>query len=419
MDQIDRNLLEAWNRISDRVRRDRLEAANRSRRRLTPALTRPMRPWCLCIRASDTRINDYRCVIDPPHAIQQRLEHGVVLTGSVIRDLCKPVLLPWPGIDWTRAAAMLGRHEESIRRWITKGILRARYDSAHSHGKRGKPVPIVYSPSPIDPNANQGQAPDRIWGTLWQTLWRRIPKNYELIVTRTPIWRKYRGQLRQRGWKFICPGRFNPDGTHSPCNRQVTRLFGPQSVWTLPQAAGIDQGFEVAREAGPEPCEGPGISPTNNAPKLRLVGTWHPGLSDPIKATGPRSFACHHCWRVRYTTLTDRTGWNDFITHISGGLLYGCEVKRPLKEAPYTRKKAYVPHARPAPRRQEVVAGLLEGLMYKQIARRMGVTYGTVHAHVKTIYKEHDVHSRPELVAHLGRADAEVRHSPLSKASAL
>ena len=131
MDEIDRNLLEAWNRISRRVRRDRLEALHRSRRRLMPVLTRPSRAWCLCIRASDTRINDYRCAIDPSRAIQQRLEHDVVLSGSVIRDLCKPVTIPWPGIDWTRAAAMLGRHEESIRRWITKDILRARYDAAH------------------------------------------------------------------------------------------------------------------------------------------------------------------------------------------------------------------------------------------------------------------------------------------------
>ena len=397
MDQIDRNLLDAWNRISGRVRRDRLEALHRSRRRLMPALTRPMRPWCLCLRASDTRINDYRCVINPSRAIQERIEHEVVLSGTVIRDLCKPVMIPWPGIDWIRAAAMLGRHEESIRSWITKGVLRARYDSAHSHGKRGKPVPIVYAPSPLDPNANQGQAPDRIWGTLWQTLWQRLLENYELVVTRAPIWRNYRGDLRQRGWKFICPGRFNPDGTHSPCNRQVTRLFGPQSVWTLPQAAGIDQGFDVAAEAEPEPRDFPG------APRLRLAGTWHPGLSDPVKATGPRSFACHHCWRVRYTTLTDRSGWNEFITHISGGLLYGYEVKRPLQEAPHKRKRRYVHHARPAPRRQEVLAGLLEGLTYKQIAKTMGVTYGTVHAHVKTIYKEHVVHSRAELVRKLIR----------------
>ena len=57
--------------------------------------------------------------------------------------------------------------------------------------------------------------------------------------------------------------------------------------------------------------------------------------------------------------------------------------------------------------------------MYKQIAKRMGVAYGTVHAHVKTIYKEHDVHSRAELVAHLGRADAEIPHSPSTATSAL
>ena len=34
-------------------------------------------------------------------------------------------------------------------------------------------------------------------------------------------------------------------------------------------------------------------------------------------------------------------GWNDFVTYISGGLLYGREVERPLDEAPVVRKHVY------------------------------------------------------------------------------
>src|SRR5688572_21845916 len=56
MDELDTMLLEAWNRVGARVRRKRISALKRSRRRFKGVLRRPMREWCLVIRASDTRI---------------------------------------------------------------------------------------------------------------------------------------------------------------------------------------------------------------------------------------------------------------------------------------------------------------------------------------------------------------------------
>ena len=44
-----------------------------------------------------------------------------------------------------------------------------------------------------------------------------------------------------------------------------------------------------------------------------------------------------------------------------------------------------------------MLTGLLAGLTDKEIARRMGITFGGVHGHVKLIYKEYGVHSRGEL----------------------
>ncbi|MCH8342532.1 MAG: helix-turn-helix transcriptional regulator [Planctomycetes bacterium] len=428
MDTIDRNLLDAWRRIGDEVRRDRVEVLRRSYRRLTPTLTRPPRAWCLCLRACDTRISPVTCAIelDPNvelpinDSLESALAHGaphtVTLTGAVIHRLCIPVSLPWPGMDWTIAAQRLGRHEETLRRWIKLGILRARYDNAVSHGKRGKPVPIVWSPSPLDPNTNHGQPPDPVWGTLWQTLWKRLPEDYQLIVRREARFVHYRGEPRQRGWQFVCPGRLRsppisasmprasrelPDAAleRIACNRRVKRLYAPQSTWTIAQQLGDDRGFAISPLPPGDGAEGSEADDGG----LCLAGAWHPRQIDPIKAMGPRSFACHHCWRVQFTSLLNHVGWNTFVTHVSGGLLYGHEVERPLDEAPKRRKKRFVPHPRPAPRRREVSLGLLQGLTYQQIADRMGITYSTVHAHVKKIYKQHAVHSREELITCLGK----------------
>src|SRR5438552_10195316 len=73
-----------------------------------------------------------------------------------------------------------------------------------------------------------------------------------------------------------------------------------------------------------------------------LAGEWVPGLSDPIQQSGPRSFACRKCWRVRNISWANHTGWNEFISHISGGMIYGHEVPRPLDICPIVRKNKYV-----------------------------------------------------------------------------
>ena len=104
MDQLDQALLDAWARVAPRVRADRLEARRRAARRLS--LARPVRPWCLCIRASDPRINEFRAEIDDRYAYEARRSHTVVLTGELVRMLCRGVSVPWPGVPVREAAAM-------------------------------------------------------------------------------------------------------------------------------------------------------------------------------------------------------------------------------------------------------------------------------------------------------------------------
>ena len=69
-----------------------------------------------------------------------------------------------------------------------------------------------------------------------------------------------------------------------------------------------------------------------------LAGDWLPGVMD--RWAGRRSLACEHCWGVRRTSFTDYRGWNDLAAYLTGGLLYGREVKKP-DGFEYERKRAY------------------------------------------------------------------------------
>ncbi len=61
-----------------------------------------------------------------------------------------------------------------------------------------------------------------------------------------------------------------------------------------------------------------------------------------------------------------------------------------------------LPYRKPMPRRQaQVIAGLREGLTYRQIAARLGMTCGVTKNYVERIYRIHNVHSRPQLLARL------------------
>jgi DNA-binding NarL/FixJ family response regulator len=51
------------------------------------------------------------------------------------------------------------------------------------------------------------------------------------------------------------------------------------------------------------------------------------------------------------------------------------------------------------PREQEVLDHLAKGYLYKEIAEALGISYDTVHAHIRKIYEKLQVRSRTEAVA--------------------
>lgn len=403
MDDLDHALLNAWDRLTPALRQDRAEALRRALRRNTPTLTRPPRAWCLCVRAADSRL-DALAAIAPYRALRTNAPHTITLDAPCIRKLTAPVHLPWPGMRLRRAAHLLGRHPESMRNWLDKGLLRIHHDPPRMHGSRGKPVPMVWAPSPLDPNANLAQAPHHAWGTIWQYHHTRVPDHLTLTTERCMRYRhdprgsNDRALGRPRGWLFECPGL-----PHAPCNRLVQRLYYPLPVTTLADYLNEDplditipltsQSPKRKRGANPPPQD------ESDAEQADGGQTGRPPSSLRRFVPSSLPFACHHCHRVRYLTL-DRNGWNHLVTHLTAGLLYGHEVPRP-DSITHTRKRRYVTHSRPHPRRDQVQSLLLRGLTSKQIATALGIQYSTVVAHIERIYKHHAVHSRAELKAKL------------------
>ncbi len=444
--QIDINLMEAWQRIGAKCRSDRMEALRRARRRLRPTFSSPPRAWCLCIRAADRRIGLHNGVFDFPlwheqeeddprpeeafiaegetwaSALDRGVRHQITLTGTVIRELTKPVTICWPGKPLSEVAEILGRHKRSLMYWIdrsdaypysmpvakkslasgrspalkrkdapplVRGVLKLwGYHYAAIHGKRGMPIPIVYTPSPIDPNHDAGRPPNGVWGSIWQWLYKRLPESYEQRFEREMDWKTYRGKPVQRGWRWICPGRAGADGTFLGCGRRCRNLYAPMPIMTLGLASGARLALDM-----PDGCG--------------LAGQWHPGEHDPAVGEGNRSFACKVCWKMRNTSLASDIGWNEFVSYLSGGLLYGKEVPRPMEEAPAVRRQRFARHPRKSPKNERVLNELLAGFTIKEIAARLDMNYMAAWRHVFRARREHGVNTNEELISKL-RAERNV-----------
>ncbi|MDB5318981.1 MAG: Bacterial regulatory protein luxR family [Phycisphaerales bacterium] len=359
MDDLDRTILETYLKVLPTLSEQDLRA--RLARRKTAALSRPPRAWCLAIRASDTRINNDTAIIIPHHAIDfptKPNSHEVVLDARLIRLLCKPVELE-PNTDWTRVAKSLGVHPESLRHSMRSG----RFRLHHYHllgGKRGKPVPVFLNFETLDPTSGRLREPtDPIWGSVWRYASARVPENFEQPIQRRPVYALYQGDPRFRGYRWLCP----------KCERLTRMLYCPLPAYNIPRFLEHDPA------------------------QLLNDSSFSPPPS-------PLNFACHHCQRIRFFSRMNHDSWNHFITHVTGGLLYGHEIPKPEDFSAAThRKRKYHPtlNRPPSKRREQVLQLLLQGDTYKEIAKRLKVGYTTVRGHVEILYKQNNVHSREQL----------------------
>src|SRR5690606_7166824 len=122
--EVDRLLIDAWVRLSDRAREDRVFAARRAARTARAVLRHPPRAWCVALRACATRLPGYACIedADPDGAATPLGAQRLAITGAAVRALCAPVSLQLP-TPIAQAAAMLGATDHGLRRWVRRGVL--------------------------------------------------------------------------------------------------------------------------------------------------------------------------------------------------------------------------------------------------------------------------------------------------------
>src|SRR6266850_3935207 len=195
MNDVDRLILEAWEKLGPKIMADPEELARRLARRRRPVLTRPPRAWCLAIRASDRRITPAHWVISPEHAMDlnhpahpyEPIEHEVIIRPHALRKYCRPVRTDSWGEEVNDVCKQLGVSNQTVlaARWA------GRFTERFVKGLGGKhcrhPIPLIHSWTALDPGGTGHFAkPDQLWGTLWEFFADMIPDDFEQTVIRRP-----------------------------------------------------------------------------------------------------------------------------------------------------------------------------------------------------------------------------------------
>lgn len=337
-------------------------------------MNRPPRAWCVAIRANDTRIHSGSAVIVPEEAGHLSghyrgveyvpREHEVTLDAPLVRRLCAAVYTDKPYSPIPEMMRRLGCSLHNIRAAIRAGVFTVTKISGLG-GKWGRPIPLIYSPHPLDPGARLRQHADPVWGTMWRYVCERVPDDLKQTIRRVP---ERKGAvlpgMKSTGWKWICPG----------CGDRCRTIFHP-----LPPLVWVQLLNREFHDTDPS----------------------HP---DALHK-GNNTFACMKCHQVLYFSRLGYRQWNHLISHLSGGLLYGHEVSRPgwyVEE----RKRNFHPILRrePSKRRMQVLEMLLAGQGVTAIARELGLSKSAVGTYASQVYRQKGVRGVGELRRRFGRS---------------
>ncbi|MBC8106018.1 MAG: hypothetical protein H7Z14_05470 [Anaerolineae bacterium] len=465
MDEIELAIRSAWARIAPTLARDaaalqpRLDRATKLR-----TLARPPRAWCLAIRASDSRLAADAPYLTANARVREAPPHTLTIDAATIRKLCAPVTLELPGEFVTDVAAKLGTTPGCLLNARVNGVFRTHYLG----GRWSKPRPLLYTDQSLDPATRGFAPPDAVWSWTASHLISRLPRDLPpQELTRVPHYvgrgPDYNIDLDELHPEH--PARDDPGALSSSKGNRSFKLPPPPPDyvgykwkdgeyvghdWRKPHIAAAyfkkQQSLKLSREAqrrrrreNPAPTKSKGSIQFRGwrwrcpkcgklvnvlylpLPPISLIGEELSVASSQLSARSSLattnwqlatpSFACKSCHRVHYINCT-RPGaaWNEFITHLTGGLLFGHEVKRPawfkLK-----RKNQYAPKLSrpPSARRIQIQEKMLAGLTINQIASALRtskgqpLSKGTVLFYAKQIYQQQGVRCLKELLIKHGK----------------
>lgn len=395
MNELEEVFWEAWKRVWPRVRENPEELLVRLARRRSRMYRRPMRAFCVAVRASDHRMNPGRILMWPedaayPGCPEFYAEHSVLLEKPMLVELCRPVSVVLPGELVEEVAARLGCHGSALMPLRRNGTLDVVFKRGLC-GRKGE-IPLLRRRELLDPQAFGKERPDPIWGGLWTMHAEALPEGFQQTVKRTPEWRIVHGRKRHFGWRWLCPG----------CGRRVRTIYYPIKVPDWGEYL-RDRGRISALEArllGLRPAkELIRIVVRGNKEELAAIrdGTGQPNEVEAVPEPN-ECFACSRCHGVLGFGRASLTrSWNQLVLHSSGGLLYGKEVRRPAWLVK-GRKKAFAHRWKEAKRRKELLRLLVATEMSMgEIAMEMGIKYDSVRTEACRLRRAHGVKDREGL----------------------
>ena len=452
MDELERAIVETWKRIGPSVLADPAELAKRLARRRTQLLSQPPRAWCLAVRANDHRINQQTALVTRSHRLDSagrqssEVSHLVQLDAALLKELCAPVHIDPPGEDAHDVAKKLGVSVHGLWTARFRGVFHAHHVRRLS-GKRGKPVPVLYTDRELDPATPLFTRPDPLWVWTAGSLLKKIPPRLQQTLTRVPTYqpRTPLGPIdrpRRPSQKLPPPA---PDHVWYKWSNSNVYLGDDPKFWRKsPDDPGIPPApGEVRRAPWLRPPRSPRPTPHSRRtssssihfrgylwlcpachkkvrtlyyplPAIDLLSNRGPDVPplpralfdfDAIEKPGA-TFACQQCHRIAFNSRVSPAVWNRLIAQLSAGLLYGQEVPKPSWFKP-TRKLPFRPRpmSRPSKHREDVFQAMLQGHSFTTIAKSLALRYGDVATCAHQLYQQHHVHTRADF--------ARVTNSPL------
>ncbi len=263
MDALDRALMMNWNKR----RRPKLRVSRKGDRKdgalyllepkggstreiravpgLTKMLRKPLRSFCLVVRAGDLRApggcdgalwEDWCAAAGRPYTEPPKAPGGtkprevsmeaMEFDARLVKSLCAPISIGYPGVPLTVACEMFGVRHGTVYRWEKRGLVhirRMKKDPKHGQDltwpcektKRLGKCALVTTNGLIDPGGEVWCGP---WGDWRRAMVDRVPGDWGQWV-----WRYWSSAGRHGMWRWICPR----------CGGGAVKLYWPMPVMTV------------------------------------------------------------------------------------------------------------------------------------------------------------------------------------------